>query len=83
VDRLRRRRHSRRSPLTPPTAYATTLAGAVAEAADAATTFANAAAYAYDVEACAAQGATCDILRDAITIDEVCAALSLDPNQGV
>jgi hypothetical protein len=67
------------------TAYAAaaTLAGAVAANAAAATTFANAAAYAYDVEACAAQGATCDILRDAITIDEVCAALSLDPNQGV
>lgn len=52
-----------------------------ADAADAAAYAADAAAYAY--AAYAADAAMCDVIRDAITIDEVCAALGLDPDQGV
>ena len=45
---------------------------------------ADAAAYAADAAADAAYAyAVCDVIRDAITIDEVCAALGLDPDQGV
>ena len=54
-------------------AYAAYAADAAAYAADAADAAAD-AAYAY---------AVCDVIRDAITIDEVCAALGLDPDQGV
>jgi len=35
------------------------------------------------VYAATTYAATCDVIRDAITIDEVCAALGLDPDQGV
>ena len=51
-------------------AYYATTATTAADAADAA----DYAAYA---------AAMCDVIRDAITIDEVCAALGLDPDQGV
>ena len=52
---------------------------------------ADAYAYAADAAACVADAdvdvdaacALCDVIRDAITIDEVCAALGLDPDQGV
>ena len=60
-------------------AYAAT-AAAYAAAADAAYAVAAAAIYAASATTAAA---TRDVIRDAITIDEVCEALGLDPDQGV
>ena len=62
---------------------------AAADAAYDAACAAYAAAYAADAavaDFCAAitdDAAMCDVIRDAIGIDEVCAALGLDPDQGV
>jgi len=58
---------------------------AAADAADAANAAADAAdaAYAANAADAAADVAVCDVIRDAITIGEVCAALGLDPDQGV
>lgn len=53
-----------------------------AYAADAANAAAD-AAYAANAADAAADVAVCDVIRDAITIGEVCAALGLDPDQGV
>ncbi len=50
--------------------------------ADFAADAAAAAAYAAAAAAAAAAYAMCDVIRDAITIDDVCAALGLDPDQG-
>jgi hypothetical protein len=62
-------------------AYAAYAADAANAAAYAAYAYAADAAYAYaDAYAAAAM---CDVIRDAIGIDEVCAALGLDPDQGV
>jgi len=73
-------------------AYAAAAAADAAYAAyDAAAAYAayDAAYAAYDAAAAAADAAAydaaamCDVIRDAIGIDEVCAALGLDPDQGV
>jgi len=70
-------------------AYAAAYAAAAAAYAyDAAAAYAAAAAAAADAAtftaaAYAAYDAMCDVIRDAITIDVVCAALGLDPEQGV
>jgi len=71
-------------------AYAAAYAADAAyDAAYAAAYAAYAAAYAADAavaDFCAAitdDAAMCDVIRDAIGIDEVCAALGLDPDQGV
>jgi hypothetical protein len=62
-------------------AYAYYAAAATADAYAAADYAAAYAAYAADYAD--AYAAMCDVIRDAITIDEVCAALGLDPDQGV
>jgi hypothetical protein len=72
-------------------AYAYTATHAYAAAYAFATAYAdaaNAAAYAYAAATAAYTDTTtsyamCDVVRDVITIDEVCAALGLDPDQGV
>ena len=63
-------------------AYDAAYAAYAADAAYAAYDAYDAADAAYDADA-AADAAMCDVIRDAIGIDEVCAALGLDPDQGV
>ena len=61
-------------------------AAVAAVAADDAAAYAAAAYAAADADAAdgaAAYAALCDVIRDAITIDEVCAALGLDADKGV
>jgi len=71
VEDLREARDALRMIADAAYAYAAYAAAAAAYAADDA-----------DADAAAAD-AVCDVIRDAITIDEVCAALGLDPDQGV
>ena len=71
--------HAAATAATYDAATAATAAYDAADAATAAYDAADALAYA----AAYASAALCDVIRDAIAIDEMCAALGLDPDQGV